>query len=29
MVRIGVVHYNTPAEVERLLTEVEELASNA
>jgi len=29
MVRIGAVHYNTPAEVERLLTEVEELASNA
>jgi cysteine desulfurase family protein (TIGR01976 family) len=29
MVRIGVVHYNTPAEVERLLTAVEELASEA
>lgn len=27
MVRIGVVHYNTPVEVERLLTAVERLAS--
>jgi cysteine desulfurase family protein (TIGR01976 family) len=29
MVRIGVVHYNTPFEVERLLTAVEQLASEA
>jgi selenocysteine lyase/cysteine desulfurase len=29
MVRIGIVHYNTPTEVERLLTAVEELASHA
>ena len=27
MVRIGIVHYNTPAEVERLLSAVEQLAS--
>ena len=29
MVRIGIVHYNTPAEVERLLGAVEQLASSA
>ncbi len=29
MVRIGIVHYNTPAEIERLLDAVEQLASSA
>jgi selenocysteine lyase/cysteine desulfurase len=29
MVRIGIVHYNTPAEVERLLSALERIASDA